>query len=173
MKDQELFYTMLTGLANMVPDFVLSPQVIELYDRFLSPFGYAELCQALSQIVTNRNSQDPFPSIREIRELIEPAQTQMDQEHTSTLIANKILQAVSRIGPYQGDLARQSIGTIGWRIVESEGGWLNVCQGLTFENQHQSREGWRKLARYYLDHPDQEDPCLEPLPPGMSRNQVN
>jgi hypothetical protein len=146
-ESQKIFYSKLTGLAGMVPNFTLKPEIIDLYDQHLGPLGYDRVCKALDRIVVERNSRDPFPSIKEIRMIIDP---ELDPDQEAMVIASRIVGTVSRIGPYQTDLAKQIIGEVGWRIVQSEGGWENVCQTLTYENQGTLKAQWRNLAKTFL-----------------------
>lgn len=148
MDSQKLFYAKLTGLAAMVPNFTLIVETIELYDQHLAPLGYDRVCLALDRIIVERNSRDPFPSIKEIKMVIDP-ELHPDQE--AMIIASRIAGAVARIGPYQSDLAKHMIGPIGWRIIQSEGGWENICQTLTYDNQSTLKAQWRNLAKTFID----------------------
>lgn len=143
MTPEQKFFTRITALASMC-GFTLSPEVIALYDRNLSKLGYENLSHALDVVITNRKSRDPFPSIREIREIISP---DADPEVEAIEAAGRIVQAVSRIGPYQCDKAREFIGELGWRVVEREGGWVNVCNVLTDENLGMLKAQWRQMAK--------------------------
>jgi hypothetical protein len=164
--NEKIFYTKLTGLAGMVPGFTLTPEVIGLYDQHLSPIGYEKVCRALDQIILERNSRDPFPSIKEIMMLIDP---ELDPDQEAMVIASRIAGAVARIGPYQSELARQMIGDIGWQVVKSEGGWENVCQMLTYENQSTMKAQWRNLAKAYMNRSKNSYAALEysPKPAGL------
>lgn len=147
MNSQKQFYTKLTGLAAMVPNFTLIEETIGLYDQHLGPLGYDRVCQALDRIILERSSRDPFPSIKEIRMIIDP---ELDPDQEAVVIASRIAGAIARIGPYQVELARQVIGDVGWRIVQCEGGWENVCQTLTYENQSTLKAQWRNLAKTFM-----------------------
>ena len=147
MNSKKLFYSMLTGLANMTPNFIFTSDLIELYDRLLAPVGYEKLCQGLRHIMADRTSRDPFPSIREIREAAEPA---FNVENEASEIAGNIVAAVSRIGPYRCQEARDLIGETGWVVVTREGGWVNICQALTYENLAILKAQWRNVARGLL-----------------------
>jgi hypothetical protein len=162
---QKMFYAKLTGLAGMVPGFTLKPEMIDLYDQHLGLLGYERVCKALDRIIIERNSRDPFPSIKEIRTIIDP---ELDPDQEAMVIASRIVGTVSRVGPYQPELARQSIGDVGWKIVQSEGGWENVCQTLTYENQGMLKAQWRNLAKTFISRADHisivsiEDKRLKP-----------
>ena len=145
---QKFFYAKLTGLAGMVQGFTLKVETIELYDQHLGPLGYDRVCTALDRIIVERSSRDPFPSIKEIRMIVDP---ELDPDQEAMVIASRITGAVARIGPYQSALARNMIGEVGWRIVQSEGGWENICQTLTYENQGTLKAQWRNLAKTFID----------------------
>lgn len=143
MTPQEAFYTKLTALAGMCPHFTLTPEIIRLYDEHLVSLGYDKASQALNQLIVSRNSRDPFPSIKEIRAIVEPEEN--PEDHAS-IIASSIFGAIARIGPYRSDQAREYLGEIAWRVVTSEGGWESVCQIVTDDNAGMFKSQWRKLA---------------------------
>lgn len=147
MDSQKLFYAKLTGLAAMVANFTLIEETIELYDQHLGQLGYERVCKALDRIIVDRNSRDPFPSIKEIRMVIDP---ELDPDQEAMIVASRIAGAVARIGPYQSDMARHMIGEVGWKIVQCEGGWEEVCQTLTYQNQGTLKAQWRNLAKTFL-----------------------
>lgn len=147
MSQQKFFYAKLTGLAAMIPNFTLIEEVIELYDQHLGPLGYDRVCKALDRIIVERSSRDPFPSIKEIRTIIDP---ELDPDQEAMVIASKIAGAVARIGPYNSELARSMIGEAGWQVVQCEGGWENICQTLTYENQSTLKAQWRNLAKTFI-----------------------
>lgn len=147
MNPQQEFYTKLIGLAGMVPHFTLTKETIGLYDQHLEPLGYERVCSALDRLILERDSRDPFPSIKDIRMVIDP---ELDPDQEAVVIASRISGAVARVGPYQVELAKQMVGDVGWKIVQCEGGWENVCQTLTYENQSTLKAQWRNLAKTFL-----------------------
>lgn len=151
--NQKIFYAKLTGLAAMVSNFTLIEETIELYDQHLEPLGYERVCRALDRIIVERSSRDPFPSIKEIRMIIDP---ELDPDQEAMVIASKIVGAVARIGPYQSELAQHVIGEVGWRIVQCEGGWENICQTLTYDNQSTLKAQWRNLAKTFMNRSAQD-----------------
>jgi len=124
--------------------FTLTPEIIRLYDESLKSLGYERLCKALDFIIANRRSRDPLPSIREIREIVSP---EIDPEAEAIEAAGRIVQAVSSIGPYQPEKAREFIGELGWLVVERDGGWQNVCRVLTDDNVGMLKAQWRQMAK--------------------------
>lgn len=144
MNAQREFYGKITGLAVMC-GFGLTPEVIGLYDKHLSALGYEALCRALDEIIVSRRSRDPFPSIAEIRERIEP---KIDPESEAIEAANRIYQAVCRISPYESEYAKAHIGELGWQVVLREGGWMSLVESITDYEQVGTRKAqWRQLAK--------------------------
>lgn len=137
------FIARLTALAAMC-GFTLTPELIALYDRNLCASGYPKLVMALDYVIVNRKSRDPFPSIKEIRDLVAP---ESDPEVEAIEAAGRIVQAVTRVGPYQTEKAREFIGELGWLVVQREGGWQTVCQILTDDNIGILKAQWRQMAK--------------------------
>lgn len=65
MTSEEKFFTILNTLARSA-NFELDQELIGIYDRFLSVHGYEKAFMALQDILVERNSRDPFPSVAEI-----------------------------------------------------------------------------------------------------------
>jgi hypothetical protein len=143
MNAQAGFFTRLTALASMA-NFVLTEEVIELYDRMLSPGGYDSLCLALDKIILERSSRDPFPSIKEISEKLDIKISDADQ---AVFQANRILSSVSRFGWNNSTLARNHLGENAWKVVHLMGGWEKLCQSITLENIGMFRAQMRDLYK--------------------------
>lgn len=109
----------------------------------LSPLGYDRLAIALDETINRRRSRDPFPSVREIREILEPEARPEDE---AAEIASRIVRVVARIGPYREAAARDALGPLGWDIVQRQGGWMTVCEMLSYDNLPQLQAQWRRLA---------------------------
>lgn len=139
------FQMRLVALAGMVRGFVLSPQIIELYHRLLEPMGFENVNRALDQILMERGSNDPFPSIKEITKLLN---NELDPESHAIDIAGKIMQALPKYG--SDDLgvqrAKALIGPIGWKVVEAEGGWRHLIENTKNDQVPILKSQWRKQA---------------------------
>jgi hypothetical protein len=72
------FVEMLVLVAQSC-NFDLSEQLIAIYDQALAKNGYPKLCAALKHILINRRTRDPFPSIREVQEIVAPTLATKDQ----------------------------------------------------------------------------------------------
>ena len=143
MNPRQMFFAKLTGLAQLC-GFCLTRETVALYEQHLSPLGFERVCWALDQSIAARRSRDPLPSIRDLREIVEPG---LDPESLALEAAARIAGAVARIGPYDFQHAREFIGPIGWQVVQIEGGWQTVCETLTFDNLGMMKAQWRNLAR--------------------------
>lgn len=138
------FAKRMTALANVIPNFVLSPTTLEMYERLLVPkLGWQRLCGALERILLDRDTRDPFPSPRQIVALFEP---QADPEANAVAAANAILEAISKDGYTNPERARARMGELAWSIVESEGGWHKVCENVVVDRIPTYRAQWIKFA---------------------------
>lgn len=131
-KDEQEFLVRITAIAKTVPNFVLTKEVIATYDRLLAPLGYAAVNKALDDILIDRSSRDPFPSIKEIRAKVNPT---LDPTSEAVRLANLIISGVSKHGPNNLERAKDEVGELGWQAVRLSGGWLTVCEALTFQNR--------------------------------------
>jgi hypothetical protein len=142
--DKELFDMNMAALATLC-GLDISP-LIGPYDAALRPLGYAAINRALAHILENRDGRDPFPSIKEIKRLIQPEQT---QAQSAVEIAGKILKCVTYLGPYKTAEARREMGEIGWEVVTMSGGWESVCS-IQDKDIPFNRGQWAKLAESLL-----------------------
>lgn len=131
-KNEQEFLVRLTAIAKTVPNFLLTKEVVATYDRLLSPLGYENVNRALDEILIERDSRDPFPSIKDIRAKVNPA---LDPTAEAVRLANMIAGGVSKHGPYNIERAKAEIGPLGWEAVKAYGGWEIVCEALTNSNR--------------------------------------
>ena len=76
---------------------------------------------------------------------------------------------------------RQSIGEVGWQVVENMGGWRVVCDIASYDNVGQMKAQWRESAKAIMDVAEvkaQRDrlgldspPEWEALPSGSSKDR--
>lgn len=125
-KDEQLFHQILNALARAC-NMVLDPVLLEVYDGHLSSkYDYQKINTALRDILINRNSLDPFPSVKEIEKQINP---EVSQKSQATMIANRIRKCIKTRGGY-AKLAEMSdeIGQVGVQVVQLQGGWTAICE---------------------------------------------
>ena len=123
---------------------------------------------------------DRFPSIKQILELLDP---KADKDAEARIIADKIWAGIERFGSMKSkqDLVRQSIGEVGWQVVENMGGWRVVCDIASYDNVGQMKAQWRESAKAIMDVAEvkaQRDrlgldspPEWEALPSGSSNDR--
>lgn len=141
MTDEQDFGQLLAAMISMVPGCTLNEGAIMLYREAAAKIGFRKCSIAMKQLMAERRSRDPFPSIAEMLDRTE--ENAQDPEEISQRIAG----AVSRIGPYRPFEAKMRLGPIAWDIVVMEGGWESICQMLTYENAGVLQAQWRNLAR--------------------------
>lgn len=120
----------------------LKDSVLTLYIQDLIDLEYADILKAIGLIRKDR-AQKSIPRPADIRFLIKP---DSDPETDAVEAAARILSAISRIGPYRSQDAKQFIGSIGWHVVERDGGWESICASVNSDNIGTLRAQWRQLA---------------------------
>ena len=122
----------------------LDEEMIGMYDQMLSRFGYERLCGALEHLILDRDTNDPFPSIKQIRAVLDP---KADPEQLAILAANAIQERIVKDGWTNPERARERMGELAWSVVQASGGWESVCRGATDQNKQTSIAQWTKLAK--------------------------
>lgn len=140
MADKEQFLTYLTALAKMIPGFILTKEILFVFSEAADKISYLRATLAVKQIIAERSSRDPFPSVADL--LGKVAFNRLDAEE----ISMNIFGSISRFGTYRGADARIHLGEVAWGIVLVEGGWESLCQMVTYENAHILQAQWRRLA---------------------------
>lgn len=117
----------------------LHNQALELYVSDLEDLPFAEVAQALKDLRREvRTTRCPLPAA--IRAKLNP---EVDPEARAALIANEIVEAIGRVGPYR--LPEFSYEAS--EIVRLEGGWQRVCEVVTNDNLSIYKAQWRQLAK--------------------------
>lgn len=129
----------LAKLCSLELDVVL----LELYDKTLATAGYEAAMRAVDRIISTRNARDPFPSIADLMKI---ATGVLDDGDNAQEAAHRILEAVTKMGRYRGDEAREFIGSLGWYVVQRSGGWPSLCTQVTPQNASILRSQWKELA---------------------------
>lgn len=129
-------------------DKPLTPGQVAMYSQDLMGLSPEQLGQA---ILTYRNDprNDRFPLPVKLKAM---AGLAVNPEDEAIQISGRILGAIASIGPYQGQWARESIGEIGWQVVQMEGGWQTICEIETDDIPIRKAQ-WRNLAKSLIEHP--------------------
>lgn len=142
--NEERFWKLMGGLSKLCRT-ELDEETIGLYDQVLvAEFGYARVCDALQKVIMERDSRDAFPSIKEIRAILDP---QADTESAAVMAANVICERVALDGWTNSDRAKERMGPLAWRVVQLCGGWPQVCSMLNEKNMTQMRAQFRDAAK--------------------------
>jgi hypothetical protein len=123
-------------------DRKLTPEVISMMVDDLADLDAAAVAEAFREYRRNPANRF-FPLPGQIRAIVAPG---FDDNSAARDAAGRILSAVSRFGWNNPERAKEYVGTLGWAVVERQGGWRNVCETLTFENSGQLQAQWRDLA---------------------------
>lgn len=105
-----------------IPDAVLG-----LYVEDLADLPFDAIVEAIRAVRRDpKTTRFPLPAL--IRDRIAPENT---DEADAREAAARIISAISRYGYTNLDRARAYIGSVGWRVVELQGGWTRLCEGVT------------------------------------------
>lgn len=123
-------------------DKILSAQQIAMYVEDLIELEPQELVDAIKRY-RNDPKNERFPLPVKLKAMIGAADSPEDAARDAS---SRIVAAVSRYGWNNPTQARVYIGGLGWEVVRRQGGWLNVCEMLTYSNQGQYQAQWREIA---------------------------
>jgi len=142
MDDERAFWNLMYGLAKLCQQ-QLDDEILELYDQDLSPLGYSKICPALKQIIRERRTKDQFPSIRDIREKIDPV---VDDQSQAVAVVAEIWKGVAEYGRTGAKWAEQKLSPLSWAVVRHYGCWANLCIDANTNNTTTFKAQLRQLA---------------------------
>lgn len=169
------FIDVLKGLFPQSPQF--DGAMLNAWYGFFDKFSVLQMFGILKEVPKHC---DRFPSIKQLLEMLEP---KADKDAEARIIADKIWAGIERFGSMKSkqDLVRQSIGEVGWQVVENMGGWRVVCDIASYDNVGQMKAQWRESAKAIMDVAEvkaQRDrlgldspPQWEALPSGSSNDR--
>ena len=123
----------LYGLASYYKETLTENQVkMYVEDILSSGIGEEKLAQAiLLYRQDGKNTFFPLPA--KLITLVTPEESSdLDIGREAT---GRIIQAVSKFGFYRLQDAKEFIGSLGWKVVERQGGWGSLCTNLNSENK--------------------------------------
>jgi hypothetical protein len=127
----------------------LSEPVLAMYVDDLSDLPTGDVIAAYRDYRRNpKNVHFPLPA--QIRGIVQPV---VDPDSASREVAARINGAIVKFGSWRGEDARAYIGTVGWSIVESYGGWSALCEnhGLSIDPGQFLAQA-RELAKARIIH---------------------
>lgn len=119
----------LYGQLAMIYGKQLTPQALVMMVDALEDLPGQAVIQVMKGWV---KKQKHFPMPSDLREALMPTTNELDDGRD---IASRVIKAVSKVGSYQAEAAREYIGEIGWECVQRMGGWKTLCSELTEENK--------------------------------------
>lgn len=133
-KLKALFVAMSLYYGHEIPDAALGLYVADLDD-----LSFTDVDRVLSEIRRDPKTRKcPLPA--DVRARLTP---EIDPEAHAALIANEIVYAIARIGPYQ----TPKLSDEAMEIVRLEGGWEQLCGAVTNDNLNICKAQWRGLAK--------------------------
>lgn len=125
----------------------IDPGVLEMYVEDLEDLPGEQVIEAYKAYRKNpKNTQFPLPA--QIRGMIAPVPT---SEAIARECLGRINTAISKFGYVALLPAKEYIGDIGWKYVESCGGWARLCESDFIHNgaaQAQARSRLIDLAQF-------------------------
>lgn len=121
----------------------ISKELLSAYIENIKPH-YVEASKFLRLKLREVRGPNSFPSIAEILEGIGLKKVEAKDEAREA--STRIVDAVSRFGHTNHDLAKKYIGELGWLVVQRQGGWVSLCDLLTYDNMPTLQAQWRELA---------------------------
>lgn len=128
---------------GMYYDKALNATQVSMYADHLMALTPDELREAIRIYQLNPENKF-FPLPATLIALMKPAES--SELDIAREVAAKIIQAVSKFGSYRSKDARESIGEHGWKVVERQGGWVNICQDLNESTKGMMQAQMRDLA---------------------------
>lgn len=125
-------------------------QRLKIYTEELSKHKSEDVVMAVRKALTEFKF---FPSLAELIELIRNKNGTIDE--MAVIIANEIIECISRFGLNNMGECRAFLGVDKWGIVERSGGWSNLCS-ITNAEIPTTRAQIREVARAYLNRTKRE-----------------
>jgi hypothetical protein len=141
-------FEVLKDMAKAYGKDSITAERLEIYTNVLvDELTIEELRKAFSKILVQCKF---FPSIAEIIELAKP---KVDSTEVATIIANEIIECISRFGPYQFKEAKDYLGHKFY--VAERFGWSNLC-AIQNSEISSTRAQLRELAKAYINQHSRE-----------------
>jgi hypothetical protein len=108
-----------------IPDPALT-----LYVEDLADLSLLDVSQALMDLRRDPKTKH-CPTPAAIRDRIKPQPT---DENQAIEVVGRVVEALSKHGWNNHEKAKEHIGELGWLFIQREGGWLTVCESLTYDD---------------------------------------
>jgi hypothetical protein len=173
--DEETFHKLLTVLATRCRTELDSVE-IGILDRHLAPYGYPAVNAALEKLIVERATNDPFPSIRKVLEIM--GKGELSERSLAVDVTNKIAVLIRRKGRYwahdEPDMRAaliKEIGEVGADVVKRLGGWQAVIE-MSDENPRNYQLSIKETALATIEAKRQSDNLNRPALGAPSRKML-
>ncbi|WP_397602124.1 hypothetical protein [Silvanigrella sp.] len=99
----------------------LSENYIKSWLKSCIKLGEKKALFALGEIYKKAKQGYMIPSIFEFEQLAE------SETEPSLQIAERIVRGMQLFGAYKNEEAKEYVGELGWKIVQNNGGWQEMC----------------------------------------------
>lgn len=107
---------------SILYDQIPSKEKLQAYTEILSEYPAQALSIAFKEMI---KKSDRFPSIKQIIEIIDPAQEGKDKAIED---AGRVFEAIRKFGRLCSGEAREWLGEDIWASVQRYGGWEELCE---------------------------------------------
>lgn len=147
MTQQEI--NQLKGLMVMYAGYYrqqFSDATFEMYAEDLSNLDFHQVTGALLAYRKNpKNKTFPLPAV--IIEMLNPT---LDDTAVAQETVSRICQAITNIGRYRTDEAKEHLGELAWQVVRANGGWSMLCESDFMTNTNAKSQA-REYAKAIMD----------------------
>lgn len=119
-------------------------QVIMMYTEDVADMPFEAVKRAMHEYRRGpRNRTMPLPA--DIRQIAQPEA--IGDELLAVDAAARILHAMVKFGYPNWKAAQEYIGTLGWMVVQKQGGWEQLCQSTKADDRLTFQKQARDIAR--------------------------
>jgi hypothetical protein len=127
--------------GHEIPD-----DALPLYIADLDDLPFVAVAAAIGGLRRDpRVTKCPLPSM--IRARLTP---ESNSDSEAVMVTGRVLEAISRFGPYRLEEAKAWIGSVGWILVSMEGGWEHL-NAIESDQLPTMKAQWRQLAKALID----------------------
>lgn len=145
-REEERFLNLLKFLARRTKEDFHEADFV-FYRMKLKQYPIEKINQVLSDI-----AEDPkrFPSVRDITGKLGDTRAISTKDNAAVAVG-AIFSCIRKFGWPNGEKAKIEMGELAWEIVTMQGGWANVCNILTNQNQGFYQTQWVNLGKGILE----------------------
>lgn len=130
---------------------------LDMYVEDLADLSVEQVNEAVRLYRNPKNTRFPLPP--QLRQLLEPA---VNPDHEAIEASNRIWAAIGKYGWCNPTSARAYVGELAWAVVQSNGGWLSICEQSHDANSAVMKAQLRETAKaiYARSEQGMEAPAL-------------